>query len=152
MYAIIRIRGVAKINHNIEYTMNNLKLTKKNHLVLYPEDNSIKGMLKKAEGYITWGEVDVETTERLLKKRGLIKGDKKITEEFLKEIKVKNFKDLAERIQKGESLRNLGIKPVFRLNNPTKGFERKGIKKHFNEGGVLGYRGKKINELIRKMA
>jgi large subunit ribosomal protein L30 len=40
---------------------------------------------------------------------------------------------------------------VFALNNPTGGFERKGIKVPFTKGGVLGYRGSKMNDLIKKM-
>ncbi|RJQ17568.1 50S ribosomal protein L30 [Candidatus Woesearchaeota archaeon] len=40
---------------------------------------------------------------------------------------------------------------VFRLNPPRGGFERKGIKLPFTQGGVLGYRGEKINTLIQKM-
>ncbi len=39
----------------------------------------------------------------------------------------------------------------FRLNPPKGGFERKGIKKPFSKGGALGYRGSKINSLIKKM-
>ncbi len=42
------------------------------------------------------------------------------------------------------------IKP-FRLSPPKGGFERKGIKVSFKSGGALGYRGEKINNLIKKM-
>lgn len=42
-------------------------------------------------------------------------------------------------------------KKFFRLHPPRKGFERKGIKKPFTVGGALGYRGEKINELIKRM-
>ena len=42
-------------------------------------------------------------------------------------------------------------KGFFRLSPPRGGFERKGIKKPFGAGGALGYRGAKINELVRKM-
>ncbi|MDK2849628.1 MAG: large subunit ribosomal protein [Candidatus Woesearchaeota archaeon] len=40
---------------------------------------------------------------------------------------------------------------VFHLNPPKGGFERKGIKKPFSIGGALGYRGEKINDLIKRM-
>ena len=43
------------------------------------------------------------------------------------------------------------LKPYFRLHPPRGGFERKGIKKTFMEGGALGDRGEKINDLIKKM-
>jgi len=38
---------------------------------------------------------------------------------------------------------------VFRLNPPKKGY--KSIKKSYKEGGALGYRGEKINNLIQRM-
>lgn len=41
--------------------------------------------------------------------------------------------------------------PFFRMHPPRGGFERKGIKKGFSAGGVLGYRGDAINTLIKKM-
>ena len=40
---------------------------------------------------------------------------------------------------------------VFTLNPPKGGFERKGIKKSFTSGGALGYRGAKINIILKKM-
>lgn len=43
------------------------------------------------------------------------------------------------------------VRKYFRLNPPKGGFERKGIKISFAVGGALGYRGDKINNLIKKM-
>ena len=40
---------------------------------------------------------------------------------------------------------------MFTLNSPKGGFERKGIKFSFVNKGALGYRGNKINALIKKM-
>ncbi len=40
---------------------------------------------------------------------------------------------------------------IVRLQPPRGGFERKGTKVSFNNGGALGYRGEKINDLIRRM-
>ena len=42
-----------------------------------------------------------------------------------------------------------GLKPLFRLHPPRKGYE--GIKRSFKEGGALGYRAEKINALLRRM-
>lgn len=39
----------------------------------------------------------------------------------------------------------------FALQPPRGGFERKGIKTPYASKGALGYRGDKINELIKKM-
>ena len=43
------------------------------------------------------------------------------------------------------------FKSVYFLAPPKGGFERKGIKKPFTVGGVLGNRKEKINDLIAKM-
>ncbi len=40
---------------------------------------------------------------------------------------------------------------AFRLNPPSKGYGRKGIKIAFSQGGALGYRGEKINDLVKRM-
>jgi large subunit ribosomal protein L30 len=40
---------------------------------------------------------------------------------------------------------------TFALHPPKGGFERKGIKKPFMQGGALGYRADKINDLIKRM-
>ena len=45
----------------------------------------------------------------------------------------------------------LKLKPFFRLHPPKGGFEKAGIKKPFTVKGALGYRGDKINDLIKKM-
>ncbi len=39
----------------------------------------------------------------------------------------------------------------FRLHPPRGGFERKGIKTLYSEGGAAGYRGEDINNLLKKM-
>jgi large subunit ribosomal protein L30 len=42
-------------------------------------------------------------------------------------------------------------KRFFRLSSPRKGYGRKGVKCSFTIGGALGYRGKEINSLIKRM-
>jgi len=64
-----------------------------------------------------------------------------VTEETIKTLTSKRGK----KNSKGE------MKKYFPLNSPKGGFERKGIKKPFKKGGALGYRGNKINDLIKKM-
>lgn len=59
---------------------------------------------------------------------------------------------LKELIQKRQKTTKDGeVKKFFRLSPPKGGFERKGIKHTFAVGGALGYRGDKINLLIKKM-
>ncbi|MDO5835932.1 MAG: 50S ribosomal protein L30, partial [Methanobacterium sp.] len=58
--------------------------------------------------------------------------------------------ELAEAILKEETtLEEVGMKPVFRLHPPRKGYNH--IRKSFKEGGTLGYRGEEISQLIQKM-
>ncbi len=61
-----------------------------------------------------------------------------ISEEVLKELITKRGKKSKEN-------------RIFFLAPPIGGFERKGIKKSFVTGGVLGNRKEAINELLKKM-
>jgi large subunit ribosomal protein L30 len=65
------------------------------------------------------------------------------------EISDETHKILLEKRGKKDSEGKL--KKFFSLSPPRGGFERKGIKTPFNSGGALGYRGAKINDLIKKM-
>ena len=60
-------------------------------------------------------------------------------------------RELADAIHKTkvEFNRLPGIKPVFRLHPPSKGFKGK-VKRSYTAGGVTGYRGENINNLIKK--
>jgi len=109
-------------------------------------------MLKKVEPYITYGEIDAVTLAELLEKRGRLLGERHLDQGFLKKSGSDSFQALAKKmLEKKVSPQELGIKKVFRLHAPRKGFERQGIKKMFSVGGAAGYRGAKINELIQRM-
>lgn len=151
MYAIIRIRGRTGIKKNIADTLDMLNLTRISHAVVIPETPSYKGMLQKAKDYITWGEVSEETFKKLLAQRGRLPGNKRVTDEYVKEnTDYDSVESLAVAIFNQETtLKENGLKPLFRLNPPRKGYE--GTKKTFVEGGALGYRSENINELLEKM-
>lgn len=151
MIAAIRVRGRTGIKKGISDTLDMLRLTRINHAVLIEENPSYKGMLQKAKDYITWGEVDSQTVLKLLSKRGRIAGNVKLTEDYLKEnTDFSSVEELSMRVvDSGTKLEDNGVKPVFRLHPPRKGYED--IKKTFAESGSLGYRGDKINDLIKKM-
>ena len=151
-YAVIRVRGQPDVNYNIEFTMNLLGLTRVNHCVIVPEDASTKGMLQVAKDYITWGEVTKETVAKMIDARGKIVGDYGITDAYLKEnseyASIGEFAEaLAENRCKMKDVE--GVKPVFRLHPPIKGYE--GNKRSYKNGGALGYRGEAINDLIDRM-
>ena len=151
VYAVIRVRGSIGVKGEILATMKMLRLHKVNHMVLVPETPSVKGMLQKAKDYITWGEIDEGVLADVVSQRLKMKGDKPVDDETLKDITGKNVKELAKELATGEvSLRDYEVfKPVFRLHPPRKGYE--GIKRPYRMGGALGYRGKDINDLIRRM-
>ena len=156
LYAVIRLRGIPDTPYDIEYTLKLLRLHKKFHCVLVYSDNpGIEGMLFKVKDWITWGEIDRETLIELLRRRGRIPGNKPLTDEHVKE-KLKlpgGIEELADKLLKGElklnKLANL-VKPVFRLHPPRGGFKGT-VKRPFGAGGETGYRGEKINELLKKM-
>ncbi len=152
MLAVIRVRGRTGVRKEISDTLKMLNLTRINHCVLIPETPSYKGMLQKVKDYVTWGEINKDTLERLIRTRGRLYGDEPITDKYVKEkMGFENISALADAIVEGKVLYKdiPNVKPIFRLHPPLKGWEK--TKRHFTEGGALGYRGEKINELILRM-
>ncbi len=152
MLAVIKVRGNISVSYDLKHTMNLLNLTRVNHLVLVSEKPQMKKMVEKVQNYVTFGEINKETLSKVLEKKARISATKKLTLEKLKELGFKSFEDLAEQlISEKTSLKKIGLKPVFRLKAPRKGYGRNGVKKPFNIGGALGYRATAINDLIKKM-
>ena len=148
----VRIRGMSDISTEIKDTMSMLRLTRNCHATLLDDRPAYNGMLRKSKDYVTWGEVSQENIALLLKKRGKLVGDKKLTDDYAKELDYSSLDALAEAIFKVEvefsSLPE--IKPVFRLRPPTKGYKGK-VKRSFAAGGEAGYRGDEINALVKRM-
>jgi large subunit ribosomal protein L30 len=138
MFAVVRIKGSAGTNKKIEDTLRMLNLDSPNRCVVIPETKEYLGMLKKAKDRITWGEIDKKTLSNLLEKRG------KISEEKLKEMKMKDFDDLSDVLIKNQ----IKLKLIFRLNPPRHGF--KSTRLPYPKGD-LGFRKEKINELLERM-
>ena len=152
VYAVVRVRGTVNVRHDIKKTLEMLRLNRVNHCVVVEETPSYKGMLQKAKDYITWGEIEKETLAELIRKRGRLLGDKPVDDEYIRSATPYNSIDeLAGAIIDGKiRYREIPkIKPVFRLHPPRKGYE--GIKRAYTIGGALGYRGKEINDLIKRM-
>lgn len=141
MLAVIRIRGSVGMKKDIKDTLVMLRLQRKNHCIVLNETAPIRGMLQKSKDYITWGEISDDILKALIKKRGRKSGDIKLKEEETEKI----FSEL----KAGKKIKDLKIKPVFRLTPPSGGF-RKSIKQHY-PNGEIGYRKDKINELLLKM-
>ncbi|MBL7147399.1 MAG: 50S ribosomal protein L30 [Nanoarchaeota archaeon] len=151
--AIIRIRGKIGLKKNIKDTLNMLRLYNKNYCIVIDNKPQNIGMIKKVKDYITWGEIEENTLNLLLKERGKLPGNKKLKDEYLKEKLKTDIVSFAKEVfESKRSLKDIpGLKQFFRLKPPVGGFERKGIKTPFSLGGALGYRKEKINDLIKKM-
>jgi large subunit ribosomal protein L30 len=150
--AVIRVRGTSDVSREIKETLRMLHLTRSCHATLLDDRPSYRGMLRKARNCLTWGEISKESIDLLLRKRARLIGNKKLTEEYAQEIGYESLSDLAEaihelRVEYG-SLPT--IKPIFRLHPPKKGFKGK-VKRSYAAGGVTGYRGEAIDELIKRM-
>ncbi len=151
-FVAVRIRGLSDIPQETKDTLMMLRLTRNCHATLLDDRPAYKGMLQKSKNCITWGEASNETVAMLLKKRGRLPGDKKLTEDYAKELGYDSLDALAEAIVNVEvdfcSLPE--VKPVFRLSPPSKGFKGK-IKRSYVVGGEAGYRGEAINDLLKRM-
>jgi large subunit ribosomal protein L30 len=109
-------------------------------------------MLQVVKDYCTWGEIDESTLASLIRSRGKVVGDEPITDEYLKEHSgYASVYEFAKAIIENDcKMRDVeGVKPIFRLHPPIKGYE--GNKRSYKNGGALGYRGEKINDLVNRM-
>ena len=136
--AVILVRGVACRPHPIARTLEFLKLSRKNQCVVVANTPQNEGMVRKVKDYVTWGEITPETFQELVAKRG---------EEYLGRLTDSKEKYHYRYLE----INGKKYKKYFSLNPPRKGFERKGIKVSFTVGGALGYRGAKINDLLKRM-
>jgi len=129
-----------------------LHLGKTNHAVLIDNRPAFLGMLNRVKDYVTWGDPSKETVLLMLQKRGRLAGNKKLTDEFAAKLGYASLSELADAIAgcKREFWNLPGAQPLIRLRPPSKGFKGK-TKKSFRAGGEAGYRGKAINDLVKRM-
>jgi len=151
-FVVVRVRGTVSAQRESRETLDMLRLTRTNHAVLVDNRPSYMGMLYRVQNYVTWGEVSKETVALMLQKRGRLAGGKKLTDEAVEKLGYKSIDVLAEAIAscKEEYQKLPNVQPVFRLHPPSKGFKGK-TKKSYSAGGEAGYRGEKINELVKRM-
>lgn len=120
--AVVLVRGLICSRSDVRDTLVMLRLLRKNACVLVPDTPGVRGMLRKAKDYVTWGRIDTETRKKL-EVHTKVRGKSKTT----------------------------GKTAVFHLHPPRKGFGRKGVKQGFVAGGALGDRGEKMNDLLQRM-
>ncbi|MHA2357604.1 MAG: 50S ribosomal protein L30 [Candidatus Heimdallarchaeaceae archaeon] len=153
LLAVIRLRGTVNVHYKIHETLKFLNIRRSNYMTLIPSTPTYLGMLKKARDFITWGEINQEVLEHVLKKRGELEGREKLTDKYLKEnTEYPTIKSFSKALLKGDAVIHdiPKLKKFFRLHPARKGY--RAIKKGFAEGGDVGYRGKAINELVVRMA
>lgn len=139
-FAVIRIRGVNRVNQKVERTLQQLHLYRKNYCSVVPETPSYIGMLEKIKDMVTYGPIDEETYKLLVEKKG---------EDY-----VGPTSDSSGKIDysgKYVEINKKKYKHFFRLSPPRGGFERKGIKNAYSIGGVLGFRKDGLKKLLMKM-
>jgi large subunit ribosomal protein L30 len=148
----VRIRGTIRASREVRETLHMLNLRRNNYAVLIDNRPAFLGMLKTGQNFITWGEASKETVSLMMDERARLAGNKKPTDEYAQKNGYKSLEELAEAIFNCdvEYWKLPNVKPVFRLHPPTKGLKGK-VKKSYGMGGELGYRGEKINELIKRM-
>ncbi|MDE1761633.1 MAG: uL30 family ribosomal protein [Candidatus Micrarchaeota archaeon] len=133
LLAVVRVRGRARVRQSITETLNRLNLKRVNNLVLLYGSKSNIGMLNKCVDFVTFGEIDTTTLEKLLKEKG-----------------VEAKKELVDELENGKkNMKEVKVQLPMRMHPPKHGYE--GIKVSYNAGGALGYRGAEINDLIKRM-
>ncbi len=147
-WAVVRVRGKVGVRGEIEETLKRLMLTRVNHAVVVPETPSYEGMIRKAKDYITWGEIEKGVLEEMILRRGELRGGGKAEREELEKRSGMKWDKLLDAVVKNRVKLHEYLKP-FRLHPPRKGY--RSIKTPYKLGGALGYRGKDINELLRRM-
>jgi len=102
-------------------------------------------MIEKIKRYVCAGEIDNDVFKLLIEKRGKSAG-----KNMPINISSDKIIDWINKFREGKAkFEDLGIKPFFRLHPPIGGF-RKSMKV-FWPTGVLGWQGKEINVLIKRM-
>jgi large subunit ribosomal protein L30 len=144
--AIIKIRSDIGKNKAIKEGLRVFGLRKLYSCVVVDNSPQNKGLLNIINAVVTYGEIDTKTLSKLLLKRGRVSNKKKI------DAKEQDINSFSESFIKGEKkMKDIGVKNLFNLHPPIKGFERKGKKAPFSLKGAFGYRGDKINELLERM-
>ena len=152
MFVLVQIRGTVNTRGDIKDTLKMLRLHHINHCVLIPDTPAYIGMIRKVKDYIAWGEVDAEVLAELLRNRGRLTGNVRLTDAYIKEnSQYTDIAEFASSLAKGEArLTDIpGLKPVLRLHPPRKG--HKTTKRTYQQGGSLGYHGEAINALLYRM-
>jgi len=151
----VRLDGSPNVRPREESTLNSLKMKTRFSAVILRDNPSARGMLQRVKDHVTWAEAKKEDLEVLLLNRARTVEGLGITDKFVKEkANLPGFRELLSRLYSGKfslaKLWEMGVKPVFRLHPPRRGFPRSS-KRPVADRGELGYRKDGIQELLDKM-
>ena len=150
--AVVRIKGSADVSEEAEDTFRMLNLNRPNHCVVVEDNPSTRGMLQKLKEKATWGEVNSETLEKMIAKRGQLEGGEPVLDKDIQgSTSYDSIGEFAEAVCEGESdLDEMeSLKGVFRLHPPRKGYGS--TRRSYHHGGSAGDREEAINDLILRM-
>ena len=157
---LIRICGTwARIPEEIKNILSKLNLKNLfNAIILFYNEDNYK-LIKLIENYITWGFIKKNRIEELLRKRGSVLAgnneknylDNNDIENSLGKYGIICIEDIVHELSyegkyAKEVLNYLGY---FNLSKKDEGFDKVNIP--FEKGGNQGFRGDKINSLLKKM-
>ncbi len=153
---VVRLKSTSGQKPKIKHTLKLLRLHRIYTASLVDDTPNIRGMLQVVKDVTTYGEITLETLVKLLRKRGRLQGNKRLTDENVEQYTgFKTIEELAKALYENKiKFKDLpALKPVFRLHPPRKGF--KSLKRSYNEGGDRGYRAmgteRDMNFLVEKM-
>jgi large subunit ribosomal protein L30 len=149
--AVIRLRGSRNAPKKVERALEMLGLDRRNYCTIVDSTPQNKGSLLRITAFAAFGEITLETLEKLLHKRGKVSGGRALTDEYLgASTRFKSVADFAREFFEGKaSWKDVtGLKRFFALNSPRKGIAS--AKKIFPKG-ALGNWGNKIGVLLEKM-
>ena len=148
---VVRIHGQPDVPYWATTTMALLKLEKRYRATIIPEKDNNLVMIRKIHHYISWQEIDIETTKQLLDKKARKSGYKKVTDEDITAIGFESVDELASALTEGKAtLSKLKpLKPWFALDPPRQGFKRS-TKRLYGQKGVLGHN-KELSVIVKRM-
>jgi large subunit ribosomal protein L30 len=104
LVAAVKVRGDVDAPEKIRKTVQNLGLEKSNQIGLYEDNESVRGMLKKAKDFIAYGEISEEVVEQLEERYGKSEAGEVIDARPPS----KGFRSAKKNVNQGGSLGNHG--------------------------------------------
>jgi large subunit ribosomal protein L30 len=135
---VVRIRGQAGTPWRVQLALEQLKLTRTFNTTIIPSSPDFTGLLREAEPYLTWGELEDDVLKEMLSRCA-----PNLSQEESQEI-ILGLKEGKMRLS------DINIRLPLRLHPPSGGFKGK-ISRSYRSRGEFGYRGRAINALLKKM-